>query len=587
MSSILIYNNGQKVAMTSKASNIFVKDELMRERTLNFTLTNLDNARKYAIDSSATYEVDGQKYDLETYNQNSGADNVTQFTAVHILTHTSRYRIPAKYNYGNVSGTLQDVIADMLSTSGGDAEFTVGECTNIPVTTLSLNNDQEISLLTALYKLCPLGCEIDFDNFTIKAPIRIGSNTGKVFKFGRDLINLDRKFDRTTTPWTYSYTISIANLQRVHEMVPTSGTYSTLSALRAAYPTGAEGLYRVIMEDKRFCWDGSAWAVDGYPNDKFQKGDTISIEDVTIGDSVTDKRIISYDKCGDDPTKDTVTIGQFVPDISDTLTHMKANISATTAVANNSVHVGESYNGVDISHEYGFKSESGNGLYREFSNGTDGFVIQRKYGGSWVVVWQAETYTGKTVAYNLAHTQKVEMGGDYGLRMFKSTNGGQTWTFTGGMDSQANLVASQLRNVGSGTYGIVGTTTQGYAGLQLIYDDGKTFFNAVRLTDGGFAFENDGRRVVNASPDATDLHYDNASGTVNTGVQCDANGILLYKNGMGIGHYGDIYIGNTKITFENGMAKSFVNSNAYSGTIIENGYVKTYVRGVLITIVPQ
>lgn len=281
---LIIYNNGQRVAITNMLFDAVIKKELMREWTLNFSVLNSDNARQYVIDPDAIFEIEGQKYDTKGYKQNSGKDNITNVTAYHVLTRTNNYTVPINYTF---TGTIHDIIQNILTVSGASAEFTVGNCTNISGTYI-LSNSQPVSVFVAVSSLVSFGIEPEFDNFIINAPIRSGTDTGKVFSFGRDLCSLDRTFDKTTTPYTYSYEIDIANLQRIQ---------------------------------------------GGSPTDTFIVGDTVGIQDELIGDSIMSQRIISYEKNLDDPTKDKVTIGQFISDMSDAVNAIQSDISDVSAKA--------------------------------------------------------------------------------------------------------------------------------------------------------------------------------------------------------------------------------------------------------------
>ena len=66
---ITIYNNGQRVAKTSKAFSVSITKELMRAYTLNASFLNNDSARQY-ITSDSQFEVDDQKYDITGFKQN-------------------------------------------------------------------------------------------------------------------------------------------------------------------------------------------------------------------------------------------------------------------------------------------------------------------------------------------------------------------------------------------------------------------------------------------------------------------------------------------------------------------------------------
>jgi len=322
---ITVLNNGQRMATTDRAFAAVVTKELMRDWALSFNVTNRDNARQYAIDPNAQFIVEGQIYDTEKYKQSSGTDNATEVSASHVLARMNNYMIPAGYAF---VGTIAALIQDILTQSGASAEFTVGTCASVSGS-YSPGNTQPINAYSAIMGLTALGVEPDYDNFTINAPVRWGADTGKVFKFGRDLCSLERTFDKTTTPTTQSYGIDIANLQRLP--------------------------------------GGSA--------DAFVTGDTVGIQDALIGDSIIGQRIISYEKCLDDPTQDKVTIGMFISDMADTTIAMQVDISATTAVSGNSVQQGAQYSNVSIDHQNGFMAINTARTLAVRMNATDCFSI--------------------------------------------------------------------------------------------------------------------------------------------------------------------------------------------------------------------
>jgi len=125
------------VALTSKAFKAINHKELMREWTLDFFVTNLDNARKYLAPSTQSITLangnpwlvpqtqfmtpDGQLFDISQLNQNSGADNTTETCGNHVSYRLNNYSLPAGYSF---VGTVAALIQDMLIQSG--AGFTVG-----------------------------------------------------------------------------------------------------------------------------------------------------------------------------------------------------------------------------------------------------------------------------------------------------------------------------------------------------------------------------------------------------------------------------------------------------------------------------
>lgn len=285
MIKLKIYNNSQAVASTTEAFDITIHKELMREWTLEFTLANNISARQYAIDTNAQYEINGQLYDVKGYDQYSGTQNTTKFKAWHVSARASNYKLTAGYAF---VGTIAEIIQDMLTQSGADAEFTVGTCADVSG---SFSLEQDATVRSAISALSDLGVEIDYDNFTINAPTRLGSDTGKVLEFGVDLIDLQRHLDKTSGSSVLSYTVS---------------------ALTGDYVVG----------------------------------DTIGVKDAVIGDIITSKRIVALDIDPNNPTRNSMQIGNWVNDLADVISSMQVDID-------NSVQQGTAYSNVKITHEDG------------------------------------------------------------------------------------------------------------------------------------------------------------------------------------------------------------------------------------------
>jgi hypothetical protein len=324
-----------RVATTTNAFKAINHKELMREWTLDFFVTNLDSSRQYIAPSTQNillangrlwlvpqtqFQIaNGQLFDITQFNQNSGADNTTEACGNHVSYRLNNYSLPAGYSF---VGTVAALIQDMLIQSGANVAFTVGTCASVSGS-FSPGNTQPLNLRAALFQLVALGVEIDFDNFQINAPVRIGSVTGKVFQFARDLISLKRQWNGTATPPTFTYDITAAVLMRL--------------------PGGS-------------------------PSDNFIVGDTVGIADKVIGDQITGKRICTYDECLDNPTQDLVAIGQFLPDDASTVQAMQVDIST-------SVQQGDQYSNVSIDHTNGFMAINTARTLAVRMNATDCFSI--------------------------------------------------------------------------------------------------------------------------------------------------------------------------------------------------------------------
>ena len=331
MADIVIYNNGLRMAKTSIIFDVIENKELMREWTLAFGISNIDNARKY-IQRGAIYEINGQKFDNMRFKRNSGGANLTTVeTAYHVSYRLNNYLLPANYCFPG-AGTISAIIQDILNVSGATAEFMVGSCEDGNAYSYNPANTQPMTARAAIYGLSQLGSEPSFDNFVINAPIRWGADTGKSFKFGRDLCNIDTEDDQVAN--TTTYTIDIATLMSL--------------------PGGS-------------------------PQDNFSVGDTIDIQDEIIGEEIVSQRIVCYEKHHDDPSQDKVTIGQFIPDLSDTLQTMQVGI-------NNSVQQATPYNNVSFDRANGIMVVSSDGTIGVKMNAQNCFAVYSISGGVWTLM---------------------------------------------------------------------------------------------------------------------------------------------------------------------------------------------------------
>jgi len=266
---LTIFQNGLAVGISYKGSNILNIKELMREWTLSFEIPNTESIQPYCINGNLVY--DGwQQYDIMRTTVDDGGTNTTHCECEHVIGRLSNYNLSVGYSH---TGNLTAIFNNILTTSGipnfscfdttgsGSKTFTVGTS---PITVR-----QALNQLAALF-----GVEYDINNgnsFIINFCNQVGFNNSKVFKKGRDLVRCQYASDSTATPVAESYTLEIINLQRTDA---------------------------------------------GLLSDEFDVGDTVGIDTPLI--NVPSIRIISYTYCYDDPTKDEITVGSFVPDASDT-----------------------------------------------------------------------------------------------------------------------------------------------------------------------------------------------------------------------------------------------------------------------------
>ena len=534
--------SGKMLGKTSKAWDVFVTKELMRGYELSFCIANSDPLRQL-IAPDVVFEVEGQKYDITSFASSSGTDNITVVDAEHVSYRLNNYVLPEQYSFAN---SAQTIINTMLSVSGADAEFTATAPVGIGGS-ISLQNDEPVSMRAGAlaFKNASLfgdgqsgGLEVDYDNFTIRLSRRVGKDTGKVFKFGRDLVDLRRTWSKDNGA---TYDVDIAVLQRLE---------------------GGE------LE--------------------FGVGDDVTIEDAILGDTIK-RRIISYTKCIDNPTLDKITLGVFVRDSADNSISMAVDMQAIGA---GSVKEGKSYNNVDISHEYGFRSVSGDGLMRTINNGTDGYKIQRLVSGVWRTVWEAESSTGKTIAYNLAGNRKVELGGTDGLKMYRLS--GSTWIEVAGLNSAGQLEAVNAiiggtfaSNDGNATlkFGTI-TSASGftYQGVRL-RSDGYNYCDILGNALGNLRIESNGNAILtthNVDPQGMVRLY-SGNGFSGSRLQLSDDSVWLVRAG-------EIFLkcdgsGNTTVSSHNNNGVRFVRDGVYygaNGTHIVGDRTITFVNGLCV-----
>lgn len=556
---VSVYNNGNRMAKTNRAFQAIITLDLMRDYLLDFNVSNLDCLRPYMIQSASPvtmpngsiwyrpvtqFEAEGQMFDATKITMQSGTSNVTTVSAQHVSYRTNNYTLPVGYSF---VGTAQQIIQDMLTQSGGSAEFSIGTCANVGTKSISLGNTQPITLRAALWSLTAIGVEVSYDNFKISAPTRWGADKGKVFEFGKDLYSITRDWNCAENPPTMSYTIGIVPL----------------------------------------------WRIAGSSALQFGTGDTVQVKDKFLGDSITGQRICTYKKCFEDPTKDTVIIGVFVPDAADT-------VVAQQMAINNSVQMGQTFNNNTVTRQNGFVSiapdTSGNPSIRVEQSGTGGFMIQHSTdsGNTWNTIFVVDKDDGHITINSADNSKRVIMGSGNGFVIEQSADSGSTWNGIFTVDpsdghitimsedqlSKVEMGSSngfgyytrqtieyewtlQMGNDGTGgsaatkiyapgfpdLYGTIGAQEDGNIGLELFWSD-TPYARIVSLSDGGVSILND---------------------KYGYGIQLAENGVVQFHSNNPIGKSTTCPIGPFSMTFTNGLLSSITSGSVISANIPVSG----------------
>lgn len=342
---IKVYSGDMRaLGSTSKAFNVTKTEELMREYTLDFSVTNNDSIFKYITENSV-FEFGGQKFDISGIDGNSGTTNITQITAEHISYRLADYTLPNGYSFvGTVREIAEDILREAKTVDEIPASFafSIGSTADFGTLNFSMSGATNVTAREALIAMSDLGVEIEFNNFTVNLPQSRGSDKGVVFRYSQNLNGVHHTWQRGNG---WSYEISIVDLQKT----------------------------------------------PGYEGETYGIGDYITVED-TLMNLTLKKRIISYKEC-DDPTQNSVTVGVFVRDNASLSIETDRIANTANATAQNSVQQGERYSNVSITHTDGFKATSKDGTLRVTMNGDDCFAVQVKQSnGTWETVTSAELF---------------------------------------------------------------------------------------------------------------------------------------------------------------------------------------------------
>lgn len=330
MAKVIAYQNGLKVAQTSQAYNCVITNELMRSYTLKFLVANNNPFRKYIVPGTV-FEVNGQLFDIAGFQSMSGSNNWTEVSAFHVSYQLNDYIVPAGYSYyGTPAQVAQNILntARNLDDNPASFKFSLGTVKSAPPSLFTLGNEQEVSVRSALLAMQAMGVEVDYSNYTINLPARIGADTGKVFEFGKDLLSIRRTWNKNDGT---TYEVEVATLHKVP---------------------------------------------GGTPGEEYHKGDDVTIKDDLLGETYK-RRIISIQENPDDPTQDKITLGVFIRDNATNAVNTKVELEKKLTE-------GKSYNNVRINSSEGFVSETDDGQKKVTMSGTDGFVCWVYENGQWV-----------------------------------------------------------------------------------------------------------------------------------------------------------------------------------------------------------
>jgi hypothetical protein len=179
MNQITFVENGVAVDKTTEASAVFEEQELMRAWTLKFMLDNKNEKIKH-IKPDAVFVIDGQQFEIEDFDQESGNENTTKVVANHVSYDLNSYIVPPMYT--NL-GTPAELLNKLLTDAEASEKFTTGNTPDIGELAFNLGNEQEVSLRSALLGLQSIGLEVEFDVKMLREDFNSDAPLIKVYNY--------------------------------------------------------------------------------------------------------------------------------------------------------------------------------------------------------------------------------------------------------------------------------------------------------------------------------------------------------------------------------------------------------------------
>lgn len=250
----------------------FVSQGDYKGRSLTVQVTN----------NGSVGEVSGLTLNLNWHNKASGLSDLSAFTVIDKTTSVFRIEYPEHMmTPGEVVATIQ-VLQNGKSTFLKSFTLTVQQLAGQAV---GIVQKAEFSALVAV-----LG---DANRFRTDID---GLNMNKANKndLAKTDMNLEKLMD--TKADKESLTLAVDDLTNKLSNIPKgnpSGTYPTLSALKAAYPDGNNNIYVVTADGKWYYWEGSSWIPGGtYNSTALGVGQVTTIR---LGDLIRGKNLFNKD----------------------------------------------------------------------------------------------------------------------------------------------------------------------------------------------------------------------------------------------------------------------------------------------------
>lgn len=354
------------LAILNNVIDTIISEAINREFTFSFTAV-IDNDKSSYVNYQNKVEVEDNYFNIVYTEEERTTDGLFINAQCE---HVSYDWLDVTYTAGfTATGVFSAVVTSVISAvnTALTANFTFGTCDITASQTISIN--EEVNARSVLMQLAALyGGELKFDKYEISLLTRRGADRGVQFRYRKNLVNVSRMVDNRT---------------KTDAGLPTTSYKANAAELEF---------------EQNFISDGVSNL------EHYELGDTVKVIDEDLNLEVS-LRIVKESHNTEQRMQGTVEIGNFVDDLTDTLTQIQ-----TTTVVKDAI-----YNSCSIGPENGFVTERNDGITKTYSNATDGFTMQLRDSAtaSYTSVFyvQYDTATGTANLYlvgNAVFTGTVE-----------------------------------------------------------------------------------------------------------------------------------------------------------------------------------
>ena len=354
----ILNSANETLSILQDVSSAEISEEINGAFTFDF-MAAIDGTKSAEIYHGHKVEIEDNYFNIMRTVKSRAVDGITiSATCEHVSYDFLNVVFTAGFTFTGLASAAFTYLISAVNTALS-ASFTLGTFTTTANETLTVN--EPITAKGVMLDLAALYVgELEFDKYAVSLLTHRGADNGVQFRYRKNIseaaVTVDYQALKDDGSPTVTYEVSAAELE--YEQGYIDKGYSAL--------------------------------------EHYELGDTIHVLDDDLDIDVS-ARIVKNTYNPLQRMQGTVEIGDYVNDLTDTLTNIK-----TTTVGKNTI-----YNGVSIGPDNGFVAERSDAMVKTTMNATDGITIELK--ASATASYTAVFYVAVDTATN---TAKLYLAGD-------------------------------------------------------------------------------------------------------------------------------------------------------------------------------